>query len=727
MIHACFVLLTRYVSGEKRTLEQLPHVAASFQASTQRAKSHYLNGTFPRVLEELEVWAKGNSEPAFERLRKPIWVLSEPQGSGKSTLASELCRRLRPDATDSPLGASFFFDLAVEGLSTTRDFFSTISYQLAQSQPVLRPLIVAAANRYLSAGGDLQMEFTAKTLLLEPLRALARSQQQQLAHPIVIVVDGVDECADHATAHALPEMLRHLIACAQEPSSPIRILLTTRPNATVDGILDAPELRGIIHRHHLHDRADARGSDITTYLRARLHKLEAIQRSPTSINKLASHVGPSFAYAQALADFILAHRDHLEIALSPGSAGPSASLCSLYSAITAHTSRLDAHQWSRMRLRVKRPSILNLCGTSTCYGGITRWLCSQQTNSPASSILSQPLPVGLCAHCRTAVANAPLEAWVLKRIVATLVANGLDEAKILPPTPSEGHGREDPWHPEPATSHSRSTNLLSEPRIDRAEAIQLPSPEAPEDLAAGPVTTEPLAPANVERVPSTRATRAEESAGGTPLPEAATVSMPIAQPLEEPFVGGFVAQIQASMAAVSPPAVAPQAAPLPPDALPLPHNDTTPIPTPTAPTTSRPRPPKLRIAISDPPPHTTSPIRLPSPFRAHTHKTPIEQRVHSPTAFRSVSLSTPRVSPRRCSPCARRGPVLLQRLGTPIQQRAASPWDIRRTPNRFTAGSPVRARTGARRDLRQDSPASRRDSPRSPLGATSPDMRRNTA
>ncbi|OJT04266.1 hypothetical protein TRAPUB_5000 [Trametes pubescens] len=728
-VHKITVIQREVVLAREAIIAEirLPHVSSSFQANSQVAKSRYLDGTFTRVLEELEAWAKGDSGSTFERLRKPIWILSESQGWGKSTLASELCRRLCQGETYPALGASFFFNLAMDDLSTARDFFPTLAYQLAQSQPVLRPLIVTAAREYLSSGKSQQLEFAANTLLLEPLRALARSQQQQPAHTIVIVVDGVDECADHA-ADTLPKMLGFLVACAQVPSSPIRILLTTRPTSIVDSVLDSSELRGIVHRHHLHGGAKATTSDITTYLHAKLHGLETIQRSPTLMKKLASHVGPSFAYAQALADFVLEHPEHLTIALSLGSAQPSPSLCALYSAITAHCSRLDSHQWKRMRGRVDRPSILDLCGASPCYQGVTSWLRSQWAHSLAPS--TQSLPDGLCMQCRTTVESAPFEAWILKRIVSCLLSSGLDAAAVLPSIPLDGHTREDPWHPEQSvTSHSRTTSALPEPLVDCEEAIQLPCPQVPvKEPAAGPAITEPLENTKIKRIPSARTVQPEESTGRAPLHEAATVRMPIAQPLEEPFVGGFVAQIQASMAAISPPpVVVPQPAPLLPDVLPL-HKDTTPIPTPTAPTASRPRPPKLRIAISDPPPHTTSPIPLPYPLGVHAHETPVERRVHSPTAFRSVAPSTPRSSPRRCSPRARRGSVVLQRLGIPIQQRVASPWDIRRTPNRVVAGSPVRARTGARRDLWQtDSLPSRRDSPCSPLVATSPDMRRNTA
>ena len=428
-------------SEDEADLQELPRDDMCFRTVPQVGTAQYVEGTCGDILEDLDTWAKGQMSTG--RWRKPVWVLSAPTGSGKSTVASKFAEHLHDRGS---LGASVFFNAASQDRGSVQRFFSTIAYQLANSQDALRPHIAAAAREHLRNGKNQQMAFDCKNLLLKPLAQLPEGHS-----PVVIVVDGLDECAENAPG-AVTQLLEHLVSCARPPSSPVRILMTYRSHCdAVEEVLRDPKMQDIVHHLSL-------ASDIGVFLNARLAGLACINLNATKT--IASYAGSSFGYAIAVANFLHADPGHaadrLAIVLSLGPCRKELeSLYALYPTVTgyAHASRLTVTQWTKMRTRVERPAVFALCGSPVCFKHVTDWLLAPQTDVASAGTIPPELLNGLCTDCHGVVENKPLEIWVLKKIAGALKTNRVDPGDIFPSISSaeasRAQGQADAWLPTP--------------------------------------------------------------------------------------------------------------------------------------------------------------------------------------------------------------------------------------------------------------------------------------
>ncbi|KAI0365200.1 hypothetical protein BV20DRAFT_1004570 [Pilatotrama ljubarskyi] len=635
---------------DERLLEHLPRVEANYQAVTLAMQDQQINNTSVRVLGELRAWARGDT--TLSHWCKPVWILSGPPGSGKSTLASRMCHQLQQENT-ALLGASFFFDLRQEHLSSTKAFFTTIAYQLARSQPSLYPHIIEALREHVKHGSNSgTMECVAQELILGPLQVMLRLSPTSSSSPVIIVVDALDECVEHA-ADTLPRMIRLLVACTQVPLSPIRVLLTARPCTLIDDVLDSSAIQGVTYRHSL-DRHQETASDVATFLRGNLAG-RACSADPAIIDTLAEHAGTSFAYARIITDILLDHpedpRERLGIVLSLGPPR-SHGLYALYSAVMGRAAPLTATTWARMRMRVERPSVFALCDRPACYPYLTGWLCSSRAGMLASGIVPPTALDALCPRCRAIAGNAPIEMWTLKRLAVSLIADGLRPGSVFPEVSQADVCREDPWLPD-AKSQAPLVGPLDmikqpSPRLDPTQEQGLspnsrstPSPNLvtvslPDikdlglDILPAP---EPLMPQDEMQSTSMARTR---SGMGMPVPLV---------PGREPFIGGFVVQSEAIPAhALSTETTSRMEAQAVADVH-LSTADASPvIPTPTAPTSCKPRRPRLRVIIAsrNSPPTPLSPSAVLQPFR---RRTPVDLRSRPSAILRLAGRAAPRSSP----------------------------------------------------------------------------------
>ncbi|KAH9889044.1 hypothetical protein C8Q73DRAFT_794031 [Cubamyces lactineus] len=471
----------RQAERDEADLKELPRDDVSFRTAPQLDTAQYVESACGDVFEDLNAWAEGQMSTG--RWRKPVWILSAPAGSGKSTVASKFAEQVHDRGS---LGASVFFNAASQDRASVQRFFSTIAYQLAHSQPALRPHIAAAAREHLRNGKNQQMAFDCKNLILKPLAQLPEDHP-----PFVFIVDGLDECAESAPG-AVTQLLEHLVSCARPPSSPVRILMTYKSQCdTVEKVLRDPKMQTTVH--HL-----PFASDIGAFLNSRLAGLACI--NPSAIKSIASYAGSSFGYALAVADFLHADPGHaadrLAIVLSLGPCRKeSESLYALYPALTghAHAYRLTAAQWTKMRARVERPAVFSLCGSGMCFKHVKDWLLASHTDVASAGTIPPELLSGLCPLCHDAVGNQPLEIWILKRMIWALRTDGVDPANIFPSTSLTGtsqaqaQGQADTWLPTPraAAAVVRSTVTPTQSQ-DAKHAKDTPQPSQPSPTAPPP-------------------------------------------------------------------------------------------------------------------------------------------------------------------------------------------------------------------------------------------------
>ena len=287
-------------------LERLARITvdAGYAASSNTPKRRFLEGTRSDLLGKLTSWV----DPSAQGLRdKPICILTGAAGTGKSTIASELCQRLK---VEGKLGASFFFARNDNDLNSIKAFFVTLAYQLARSQEALRSHIIAGEREYRRSGSSPDMNLQAQYLFTNPI---VRAEGQ--VSPVVIVIEALDECTDHAQ-ELLPEMLGTLFACARQAHFPLRIAITARPRTYIDRILDDPQFSSIIHRLSLDTvPTDLLNADVATFLRHQLSQLPSGQQlfedHPDIVERLTQRVEGSFPFARSLMDYVKGDPCHI--------------------------------------------------------------------------------------------------------------------------------------------------------------------------------------------------------------------------------------------------------------------------------------------------------------------------------------------------------------------------------------------------------------------------------
>ncbi|KAI0704022.1 hypothetical protein C8Q76DRAFT_697381 [Earliella scabrosa] len=292
--------------ADERVLEKLsPLGSASYRSGDNAGKAQYLQATRKNVFRELNAWVEQSSRVDAE---DRVFVLVGAAGTGKSTIASELCRQLDDSKR---LGASFFFTRGLQGPNSALSFFNTIAFQLATllDSDALHNAIVSAAREHLKRGGgsqQQQMEYACEDLVRGPLGQLFKSESNPHS-PIFVVVDALDECTAE-DIDAVPTLLKLLLSCTEYPSSPLRILLTSRPEP--DSVRHILNTHPSVLRQTFRDIGDQTtvDRDIEALIRNKLSKhpttLSWSDADPKIIRRIVHHSEGVFVYASTAVEFL---------------------------------------------------------------------------------------------------------------------------------------------------------------------------------------------------------------------------------------------------------------------------------------------------------------------------------------------------------------------------------------------------------------------------------------
>ena len=274
-----------------------PHVAltALYNSSAREAEhaSTCLPDTREKVLENILEWTMGDD-------KHPICWLRGPAGSGKSTVAHTIAEQCHQR---DELAATFFFSRGKGDRSDIGKLLPTLAFQLAQRMPSIRPLLLEALADESTLSQTLGDRFL--NLIVKPLRAIEESK-----HPMIIIIDGLDECA---VQDAIVTLIKFLGETNLSHRLPVRFLLTSRPETQIRDAFRLHVTQNTLFPLALEDFAAH--NDIRMYLQSRLsdirNRRDLLMRdvpipwpSKTHLEMLVRQSEGLFIYVSTLLKFV---------------------------------------------------------------------------------------------------------------------------------------------------------------------------------------------------------------------------------------------------------------------------------------------------------------------------------------------------------------------------------------------------------------------------------------
>ncbi len=269
-----------------------------------------------------------------------IWLYG-PAGTGKSALAQTFAERC---AEIGRLGASFFFSRPNDR-SDPDTVIPSLVYHLAVCNTEYRSLVAAqlANDPELLRKKARRTQF--KKLVVEPLSQL----QTQLQEPLLVVLDGLDECNGENAQREIIEMISEVVRLKKD--FPLIWLICSRPEAHLKYILSRADFTVVCGHKELVIDAES-VAEVDFYLRDGLAGIKVEFSDVTAstwpsegqINELSGYASGHFGFASTTLRYIgdQAHMDpmiRLNNLLSflkgvrNGTSSPLEALDTLYAAI----------------------------------------------------------------------------------------------------------------------------------------------------------------------------------------------------------------------------------------------------------------------------------------------------------------------------------------------------------------------------------------------------------
>jgi len=267
-----------------------------------------------------------------DRTCAQLLFLNGIAGIGKSTVASTVC--LLVDG-NGELGGSHFFS-RINGRTNPANVFTSLAFQLAKRDQILKKEIAGALEKDLDAGrGEIKNQLL--TLIVGPLSRLPNPPSR-----LLLVIDALDECSVADSGELLIPLLFHL------PTIPfVKVLITGRPEQHItSALIPRPglQLQAVV-MHNIEQHIMEK--DVEIYLRASFAELqERLRRrgiewrwTEGQLKTLVKRSGKLFVYAVTVYKYIsnpkLADPEEqikiiLDAETPPNSLSPYADLDALY-------------------------------------------------------------------------------------------------------------------------------------------------------------------------------------------------------------------------------------------------------------------------------------------------------------------------------------------------------------------------------------------------------------
>ncbi|KAF7342193.1 NACHT domain-containing protein [Mycena venus] len=210
---------------------------------------NWTSGTEPTTKSNYENDADDiNTSSSYKSSSSILW-LQGPAGAGKSAIAQTLCHTLEEKGR---LGASFFFKRGHPSRGHAKRLIATIAYQLALRLPDL--------SRHISWSVETDPSVVDKSLSIQLQRLIVDPWlQSDVNCPLVVVVDGLDECEDRNVQQQILCLIGHAV---QGQQLTLRFLVASRPEPHIREIFS-----GALNRIHCPVNIEQSFEDVRKYLR----------------------------------------------------------------------------------------------------------------------------------------------------------------------------------------------------------------------------------------------------------------------------------------------------------------------------------------------------------------------------------------------------------------------------------------------------------------------------
>ncbi|KAJ7572523.1 hypothetical protein C8J56DRAFT_597380 [Mycena floridula] len=243
------------------------------------------------VLAELDKWAQGDGDPV-------CWLYG-PAGAGKSTIAHSVA--LDCDKKKC-LGFSYFFSRRYSARSNLSAFVPSFVYTLAKSTGLSS--IKDSVNKAIESNPGLFHQRLEDQLMSMVNVITPILSDSHPSHPIVIVIDGLDEY-DQAEGKIPLEQLVQFLINTMVKHLHFRILFTSRPEAGITTLFNL-----LPSTYHIALQDFPATADVENYLLPEFRKiaerrgLGADWPGQDTVHFLAKQSEGIFAYASTLVRFI---------------------------------------------------------------------------------------------------------------------------------------------------------------------------------------------------------------------------------------------------------------------------------------------------------------------------------------------------------------------------------------------------------------------------------------
>jgi hypothetical protein len=299
-----------------------PVIEASWYGKDDRPACH--PETRSDILQAVCDWAASLEGP------RVCWI-SGGAGTGKSTIARTLCEKLHKK---NLLAGSFFVSRRSDGHHSPRGIVQSLAYHLAHFDFNFRHALL----------GVLRADPRTKDgLLKDQVLSFVKKPLSSIDHscgPLVVVLDAFDECDKGKDGREGGDLLPLLLEATCNTTSVVKLIITSRPEDTIERMLQVSGFMGQLHTVNLQAvPRDNVKMDILQYLRDTLATIRAGWPPTSDLEELVRRAGVLFVYASTVINFISDRRfppeERLQVVLgtvqtSSGDTSPYEQLDSLY-------------------------------------------------------------------------------------------------------------------------------------------------------------------------------------------------------------------------------------------------------------------------------------------------------------------------------------------------------------------------------------------------------------